>query len=113
VGSVHLSAAPQSHPIDFFHYRGNVPIVSIARAKITAQSQISLPAEVRKKLGVGPGNFIEFEEADGQIVLRKVGRFTFADIHAALFPKGPPKPRTLEALKEGVREHLRNKHARR
>lgn len=87
--------------------------MGIARAKITAQSQISLPAEVRKKLGVGPGNFVEFEERDGQIFLRKVGRYTFADIHAALFPDGPPKPKTLEELREGIREHMRRKHARR
>jgi len=87
--------------------------MGIARAKITAQSQISLPAEIRKKLGVGPGNFVEFEERDGQIFLRKVGRYTFADIHAALFPDGPPKPRTLEELREGIREHMRKKHARR
>jgi AbrB family looped-hinge helix DNA binding protein len=86
--------------------------MSIARARITAQSQISLPAEVRKKLGVGPGNFVEFEEEDGQIILRKVGRYTFADIHAALFPIGPLKPKTLDELKEGVRAHLRKKHAR-
>jgi antitoxin PrlF len=87
--------------------------MNIARAKITAQSQISLPAEVRKKLGVGPGNFVAFEEENGQIVLRKVGRYTFDDIHAALFPKRPPKPKTLEELTEGIRKHMRTKHARR
>ena len=87
--------------------------MDITRAKITAQSQISLPAEVRKKLGVGPGSFIEFEEEDGRIFLRKVGRYTFADIHAALFPDGPPEPKTLDELKEGIRRHMRKKHARR
>lgn len=28
----------------------------IARSKVTAQGQISVPAEVRRKLGVGPGS---------------------------------------------------------
>jgi antitoxin PrlF len=83
------------------------------RAKLTAQSQISIPAEVRKKLGVAPGGFIEFEEEDGRIFLRKAGRYTFADIHAALFPDGPPKPKTLAELKDGIRQYMLKKHARR
>ncbi|MFO0216018.1 MAG: AbrB/MazE/SpoVT family DNA-binding domain-containing protein, partial [Burkholderiales bacterium] len=29
--------------------------MAIAQSKITTQGQISIPAEVRKKLGVGPG----------------------------------------------------------
>ena len=84
----------------------------MARAKITAQGQISLPAEVRKKLGVGPGSFVEFEEKDGRILLRRVGRYTFEDIRRILFPKGPPKSRTLEELKEGIAQHMREKHGR-
>lgn len=87
--------------------------MGIARAKITAQSQISLPAEVRKKLAVGPGQFIEFEERDGEIFLRRAGRYSFEDIRKVLFPKGPPKPRSLEELKEGIAEHMRQKHGRR
>lgn len=84
----------------------------IARAKITAQGQISVPAEVRKKLGVGPGSVLEFDEVDDQIVLRRVGRFTSDDVHAAAFPDGPPKPKTLSALKEGIAKYIRQKHAR-
>jgi hypothetical protein len=33
------------------------------------------------------------------------------DVHKALFPEGPPKRRTLEELKEGIRKHAREKHA--
>lgn len=87
--------------------------MAIARSKITAQGQISVPAEVRKQLGVGPGSLIEWDKIDDQVVVRRVGRYTFKDIHAALFPDGPPKPRTLEELKEGIRKHIRKKHARR
>lgn len=87
--------------------------MEIARAKLTAQSQISLPAEVRKKLGVGPGQFVEFEEENGRIFVRRVGRYTFKDIHTALFPDGPPKPKTIEEMDEGIRRHIRKKHARR
>jgi AbrB family looped-hinge helix DNA binding protein len=87
--------------------------VAIARARITAQGQISVPAEVRKELGVGPGSFIEFAKVDDQIVVRKVGKYTWSDVHKAAFPEGPPKPRSLEELKEGIRAYIRKKHARR
>ncbi|HEY0156409.1 MAG TPA: hypothetical protein VGF28_03875 [Thermoanaerobaculia bacterium] len=39
-------------------------------------------------------------------------RYTFEDIHKAIFPT-PPEPRTLEELKEAVAEYIRQKHARR
>jgi AbrB family looped-hinge helix DNA binding protein len=82
----------------------------IARAKITAQGQISLPAEVRKRLGVEPGNFVEFDEEDSRVVIRRAGRYTFEDIRRTLFPKGPPKTRTLEELKEGIAQYMRETH---
>lgn len=41
-------------------------------AKITAKGQTSLPAEVRAKLGVGPGDRVEFDlMPDGTFSLRK------------------------------------------
>ena len=87
--------------------------MTIAQSKLTAQGQISVPAEVRKKLGVGPGSVLEWEEKDGEIVVRRAGRFSSEDIHRALFPKGPPKAKTLKELKEGIREYIRRKHASR
>jgi AbrB family looped-hinge helix DNA binding protein len=32
----------------------------IAESRVTAQGQISIPAEVRRRLGVGPGSVIEW-----------------------------------------------------
>ena len=87
--------------------------MSIARSRVTSQGQISVPAEVRKKLGIGPGSLLQWDEEDGKVVVRRVGRFSFEDIHAAVFPKQPPKPRTLEDLKDGIRRHMKAKHARR
>lgn len=87
--------------------------MAIARSKLTAQGQISVPAEVRKKLGVRPGSVIEWDEVDDQVVVRRVGRYTTADLRAAAFPDGPPKPKTLKELKEGIADYIRQKHARR
>ena len=85
----------------------------LALSKITAQGQISVPAEVRRRLGIGPGALLEWDEEDGKIVLRRAGRYTSEDVHNLLFPGCAPKSRTLEDLKEGVRRHIRRRHARR
>jgi AbrB family looped-hinge helix DNA binding protein len=86
--------------------------MSIARSKLTSQGQISVPAEVRHKLGLGPGSVLQWDEEAGKVVVRKAGRFSSADVHAALFGK-PPKRRSLKALKGSIKKHLKGKHARR
>jgi len=87
--------------------------MAIAHSKLTTQGQISVPAEVRRKLGVGPGSVLEWDEQDGAIVVRRAGRYTSEEIHRVLFPKGPPRRRTLAELKKGVEKYIREKHARR
>lgn len=87
--------------------------MTLAQSKVTAQGQISVPAAVRRKLGVGPGSVLEWEQEGDKIVVRRAGRYTFEDMHRILFPKGPPKPRTLAELKEGIRQYIRERHARR
>lgn len=87
--------------------------MSIASSKITAQGQISVPAEVRRKLGVGPGSTLEWSEEDGQVVVRRAGRFSSLDVHAEIFGGKPPARRTLAEMKEGVRRAVRGRHARR
>jgi antitoxin PrlF len=87
--------------------------MAFSRSKITAQGQISVPAEVRRRLGVGPGSVLEWDEEGDAIVVRRAGEQSFDDIRAALFPEGPPRPRTLEELKDGIRQYIRKKHARR
>ena len=87
--------------------------MAIARSKLTAQGQISVPAEIRRKLGVGPGSVLEWQEGRDGIVVKKAGRATTEDVHRALFPNGEkPKARTEAELKEGIRDYIRRKHAR-
>jgi AbrB family looped-hinge helix DNA binding protein len=84
--------------------------MAIAQSRITAQGQISVPAEVRKKLGVGPGSILEWDEANDQVVVRRSGRHTSKEIHETLFAEGVPKARL--SVKEGIKKHQRAKHAR-
>ena len=87
--------------------------MTIARSRVTSQGQISVPAEVRRKLGVGPGSLLEWDEDGGKMVVRKAGRFSFEDIHAALFPAGPPKHRTKAETDAALTRYFKAKHARR
>ena len=87
-------------------------MMRLPQSRVTAQGQISVPAKIRRKLGIGPGTILEWEQEGERVFVRKAGRYTFEDIHRVLFRK-PPKPRTLDELKEGVARYLREKHARR
>jgi antitoxin PrlF len=84
----------------------------IARSKITAQGQISVPKDVRQKLGVGPGSVLEWEEDGDKIIVRRAGKFSFEDIHNAIFKGRKPQKHTIEEMKEGVRQYIRDRHAR-
>jgi AbrB family looped-hinge helix DNA binding protein len=84
----------------------------IAKSRVTAQGQISVPAEVRKRLGIGPGSVLQWEEDDDRIVMRRAGRFSSLDIHRAVFGDAPPKKRSLEELREGLRKYARRRYAR-
>lgn len=86
--------------------------MTLAQSKITAQGQISVPAEVRKKLGIGPGAVLEWNEENGQVVVRRAGRNASSQIHQILFPDGPPPSKPVAAIKEGIRRLIRKRHAR-
>ncbi|MGE0743456.1 MAG: AbrB/MazE/SpoVT family DNA-binding domain-containing protein [Hyphomonadaceae bacterium] len=82
------------------------------KSKITAQGQVSVPAEVRKQLGVGPGGVIEWQTKDGDVIVRRAGKFTFEDLHKAAFPDGPPSGPPVD-VKKAIERYMRERHARR
>jgi AbrB family looped-hinge helix DNA binding protein len=85
--------------------------MAFAHSKVTAQGQISVPAEVRRKLGLGPGSVLEWSEEGDKVVVRKAGRYSSEEIHRTLFPTRSPRPRKLEDLKEAVLRRTRAKCA--
>jgi antitoxin PrlF len=84
----------------------------IARSKLTSQGQISVPAEIRRKLGLVPGSVLEWDEAGEHVVVRRAGKHSSEDVHRAIFPKGAPKARSIEEIKAGVRRDVLKRHAR-
>jgi AbrB family looped-hinge helix DNA binding protein len=66
----------------------------IARSKLDAKGRVSVPSEVRRRLGVGTGSILEWvEEGERIVVQRQAGRYTSEDTHRALFEEAP-KPGT-------------------
>jgi antitoxin PrlF len=86
--------------------------MALAHSKLTAQGQISVPAKVRQKLGIGPGSVLEWDDDGDRVIVRKAGRFTSEDIHRHLFAR-PAKPRTVADMKNGIRRYVKKRHASR
>jgi antitoxin PrlF len=85
--------------------------MTIAQSKVTAQGQISVPAEIRKKLGLRPGSVLEWDEKGGEVVVRRAGRYTSAQVHEALFGVSHTQKAKVD-VKEGIRKHIRQRYAR-
>jgi AbrB family looped-hinge helix DNA binding protein len=85
--------------------------MSTTSSKLTSQGQISIPAKIRRKLGLHPGSTVEWEEDGERVFVRRAGRFTFEEIHRSVFQTAPT-PRSLAELKAGVRQHIKGRHAR-
>jgi bifunctional DNA-binding transcriptional regulator/antitoxin component of YhaV-PrlF toxin-antitoxin module len=67
---------------------------------------------VRRKLGIGPGSVLEWEEQGDAVIVRKAGRYTSEDIHRALFAQRKPVAQKVEEFDKGVRRYIKKKHAR-
>ena len=87
--------------------------MTIARSRLTSQGQVSIPAEVRRRLGLGPGSVIDWDEDGDEVFVRRAGRYTSAEVSEALFPQGAGAPRSLTDLKAGIRAIVKRRHARR
>jgi antitoxin PrlF len=86
--------------------------MALAHSKLTAQGQISVPAKVRQRLGIGPGSVLEWDEDGDRVVVRKAGRYTSEEIHRAVFARRP-RHRTVAEMKAGIRRHIKKRHASR
>jgi antitoxin PrlF len=86
--------------------------MALAQSKVTAQGQISVPVEVRRKLGIGPGSVLEWNEEDGRMIVRRAGQYTSEDIHKAIFGSKRPARQSVADMDEGIRRYMRKRYAR-
>lgn len=82
-------------------------------SRITTQGQISVPAEVRRTLGVGPGAVLEWESHPEGFVVKRAGRVSTLDIHRLLFGPRRSGRQTVIDSKAAVTRYIRERHARR
>jgi antitoxin PrlF len=86
--------------------------MSLAESKLTRQGQVSVPASIRRKLGLAPGSVLEWYENDqGDVVVRRAGKFSSQEIRQVLFAETPSAKSAAE-MNEGIKRHLPKKYAR-
>lgn len=84
--------------------------MAIAQSRITAQGQVSIPVNIMRKFGLAPGEVINWDILNGQLVVQKSGQYTLEDVREVLkLPKSIHK--TDEEIKEGIRNRMRAKYA--
>jgi len=85
------------------------------QTKLTSQGQVSVPAAVRNFLHLMPGSVLVWSQQGDRIVVERARRHSTQEVHAVLFSDDQPEAlapaKTLDALKQGIREKMRRRHA--
>lgn len=89
----------------------NVPSIAL-ETRVTSQGQVSVPAAIRRKLGVEPGSTLQWTVRGDEVVVKRRAGSTFEEMHKALFPNGPPKPISLAQMDEAIGNYMREKHGK-
>ena len=71
------------------------------RTTMTQRGQVTVPAQIRKLLGLRPKDQVVFEIVDGAIVFRRP-RFTLETLAGSVKPR--KRPEDLKKVRESVRE---------
>lgn len=82
-------------------------------SKVTAKGQVTLPAELRQRLGIGPGDLVEVRPGQGEDgpVIEVRRRLSLIEATAGMArPKSPYRPpewhEIEELVKDGVAQRL-------
>jgi len=79
-------------------------------ATLTSKGQITLPKEIRDRLGLDAGAMLDFELLPDNTITARAVKPDARRIRGLL--KSPQsKPLTIEQMDEGIGRHLREKHA--
>jgi AbrB family looped-hinge helix DNA binding protein len=81
-------------------------------SKVTAQNQISIPAEVRRRFGIMPGTELVWEEKGGELVVHPK-RLTLDDVRAFCSEARGATHLSLSAIRRARDAAVVAKHGRR
>lgn len=73
---------------------------------ITRKGQVTIPAEIREKMKVRPGDKVTYEDTAAGILLKPSKTDMMADFG---FMKGRKKPADLETIRKSVRKKISEK----
>lgn len=84
------------------------------QTKLTSQGQVSVPAAIRHLLALTPGSAIVWTQDKGQVTVQRAVKHTTEDAHKALFGNEDTTlaPKSLQDLKQGIADYIKQKHAR-
>jgi antitoxin PrlF len=77
------------------------------RTVVNARGQVTIPAELRKQLGIKPGTRVTWFEEKGRLILAPTTTRRVKDIRGFLKPKPGESSAFEESLKERARERRR------
>ena len=85
-------------------------------SRVTSKGQITIPVEMRKKLGIKEGDKVVFIEKDGYLVLSNSNRVAFEEFQAAMAGEAEKagiktEQDVINLVKEVRREIWEEKHA--
>ena len=84
----------------------------MAAATVTSKGQITIPKEVRERLGLEPGDRVVFVVQSDRDVVLKPAKTDVRELRGMLYRKGR-RPRSVEEMDDGIVRALADEHARR
>ena len=79
----------------------------MATSTLTSKGQVTIPKEIRDRLGLKEGDRLAIELDDqGQVVLRPEPRKSLGRIRGILHQFAPERPVTLEEMDEAIQEQV-------
>jgi AbrB family looped-hinge helix DNA binding protein len=81
----------------------------MAVATITSKGQVTIPKKIRDKLGLKPGDKVDFEVNDKGKLEVSTKTYSIMDTAGMLYRPGQ-KAKTIEEMNEGVADYFRKKY---
>jgi AbrB family looped-hinge helix DNA binding protein len=83
----------------------------MATATITSKGQVTIPKKIRDKLGLKPGDMLNFELESANTVVVTAKKKHFNEAYGMLYRENQ-EPKSDEEINEGIVEYLKEKYKR-